>query len=568
MKIVALLPMKHCSTRVPGKNYRLFNDKPLFLWILESIQRCKSIDEIVVDTDSDVIKQHLKDKAVTVLDRPEHLRPDCSMNDVLIHDVTHVPADLYIQVHATSPLLSSETIQRAIDEFISKKHEHDSLFTVNAWKTRLYDSLCRPINHNHNILLRTQDLPVVYEENSCLYIFTAETFRCDRTRIGRRPIMFPLSRVEAVDIDTEDDFFLAECMCKRQMSEELKHNVSLSVIGTGSTKLLLTCPPMIRQIERYESVINALNLSVHYYPNCSQTLTEETLIKLVPQFTGWIIGDDPATEGVLTAGRNGQLRTAVKWGVGVDNVDFAACKKLSISVTNTPNVFGEEVSDVAIGFMLCLTRQLHHTHCEIQKGLWTKPTGMSLTNKKVCLVGFGDIGRSIARKLLAFNMHVHVSDPSFSRGTNGTIQCKDSNVRIDPNLYDVNITSLGDAANECDILIVGCALNASTNGLINASVLNMCKRGVILINVSRGKVINEPDVIALLKTQHIHAVGFDVFETEPLDATNKLREFPQNIFGSHNSSNTVEAVDAVSHTALHTIKDFLTAGNAYWEGIN
>ena len=217
-KIVALVPMRHLSERVPGKNHRLFCGKPLFSYIISSLSKCPKISTIAVDTDSPVIKAHLAEKFphVTLIDRPAHLvANEVPMNDVLLHDVGTIEADFYLQTHSTNPLLSPQTITRAIETFLEKRNAHDSLFSVTRIQVRLWDSLCRAVNHNPSILLRTQDLPPLFEENSCLYIFSRQTLEESHNRIGRRPLMFKIDRREAWDIDEEIDFELAEFLYQK-----------------------------------------------------------------------------------------------------------------------------------------------------------------------------------------------------------------------------------------------------------------------------------------------------------------------------------------------------------------
>jgi len=207
--------MRHHSERVPRKNFRDFAGHPLFQYILDSLQNCASIDEIVVDTDSSRIRKGLEEHypSVRIIDRPDHLRAGTTpMNDVLLHDVETVDADFYLQTHSTNPLLQPETIADAIDTFIDRFPEYDSLFSVTKVQTRLWDELARAVNHNPNILLRTQDLPPLYEENSCLYLFTKETLQDRHNRIGRRPYLYEIDRREAIDIDEEIDFRIAELM--------------------------------------------------------------------------------------------------------------------------------------------------------------------------------------------------------------------------------------------------------------------------------------------------------------------------------------------------------------------
>jgi CMP-N-acetylneuraminic acid synthetase len=211
--IVALVPMRHHSERVPGKNYRSFAGKPLYYYIIESLQSCPLIKEIVVDTDSLVIKEKISEvfPKIHLIDRPDHLKAGTvPMNDVLLYDVDQVDADFYLQTHSTNPLLRAETITNAVQNFLENYPMHDSLFSVTRIQTRLWDELSRPINHNPSILLRTQDLPPVYEENSCIYIFTHKTLEERHNRIGERPFMFKIDRTEAVDIDEELDFKVAE----------------------------------------------------------------------------------------------------------------------------------------------------------------------------------------------------------------------------------------------------------------------------------------------------------------------------------------------------------------------
>ena len=214
-KIVALVPMRHDSQRVKGKNYRLLAGKPLYHHILFTLLNCPEISEVVVDTDSQPIMDGIKVDypQVRIFVRPEHLRSgEISMNEVLLHDISQVEADFYLQTHSTNPLLTPGTISNAIQIMIENYPGYDSLFSVTRWQTRLWDELGRAINHNPAVLLRTQDLPPVYEENSCLYIFTRQTLQNEHNRIGERPYLFEIETREAWDIDEEIDFLMADLL--------------------------------------------------------------------------------------------------------------------------------------------------------------------------------------------------------------------------------------------------------------------------------------------------------------------------------------------------------------------
>ena len=222
-KIVALVPMRHHSQRVPGKNYRPLGGKPLFHHIIGTLLGVPEIAEILVDTDSPEVIAGLKNNfpVVRVIERPDHLRSDdIAMNEILAYDTAQLQADFYLQTHSTNPLLKAETISTAINSFISNYPSYDSLFSVTRLQTRLWDQLGRAINHNPAILLQTQDLPPVYEENSCIYIFERETLVSHRNRIGKRPLMFEINAAEAWDIDEELEFRMVEILTQVQKDFE------------------------------------------------------------------------------------------------------------------------------------------------------------------------------------------------------------------------------------------------------------------------------------------------------------------------------------------------------------
>jgi CMP-N-acetylneuraminic acid synthetase len=134
------------------------------------------------------------------------------MNDVLGHDVSVVDADYYVQTHSTNPLLRAETVQSALTEFLASRDTHDSLFTVTPLQTRFWTPDGKAINHDPSVLMRTQDLAPIMEENSCLYVFDRETLERRGNRIGDRPILFSLDPNEAWDIDEESDWVVVEAL--------------------------------------------------------------------------------------------------------------------------------------------------------------------------------------------------------------------------------------------------------------------------------------------------------------------------------------------------------------------
>lgn len=209
--ITALVPMKGHSERVPNKNIRELAGKPCFHWIMESLSESKYVKEIVINTDSEAIAEDaVKNFKVTILERPDFLLGDMvSIQPLIEYDLAQTKGEFYLQTHSTNPLLSAETIDKGIEEFFNQEI-HDALFSVTPVKTRFYWPDGRGINHDPQKLIRTQDLNPIFEENSCFYIFSKKTNETYKNRLGSKPMMFAMDRLEATDIDDWEDFLYAE----------------------------------------------------------------------------------------------------------------------------------------------------------------------------------------------------------------------------------------------------------------------------------------------------------------------------------------------------------------------
>jgi len=306
-------------------------------------------------------------------------------------------------------------------------------------------------------------------------------------------------------------------------------------------KALVTCPPMLGMIDTFLPIFEKHGVEVTA-PKVIQTLSVNELKELVPEHDGWIIGDDPATREVFSAGKAGKLKAAVKWGIGVDNVDFTACKELNIPIINTPNMFGGEVADTAVGYVIALARETYEIDRAVRKGNWPKPRGISLSEKTVALIGFGDIGKSVAKRLLAAGMKIVAYDPV---ATNT------------PELATVERAEWPQRIEEADFIVVTCALTESSHHMLNTEVFSKTKQGVRIINVGRGPIINEPSLEKALKSGKVYSAALDVFELEPLPMNSYLRTHPRCIFGSHNASNTSDAVIRTSKIAISKLMEFL-----------
>lgn len=217
-KFTALLPMKANSQRVPGKNFRLLHGRPLYRWVLDSLLSIQEIERVIINTDASQLLNDPDltfDKRVLIRERAPALRGDTvSMNKIIADDVAHDEGEYFLMTHTTNPFLQVTTIRRAMGEFMNglMSGECNSLFSVNRFQTRFYRDDATPVNHDPKELVQTQDLEPWYEENSCLYLFSRESFFGTSARIGQHPMMFETPREESLDIDTPEDWDLAEML--------------------------------------------------------------------------------------------------------------------------------------------------------------------------------------------------------------------------------------------------------------------------------------------------------------------------------------------------------------------
>lgn len=303
---------------------------------------------------------------------------------------------------------------------------------------------------------------------------------------------------------------------------------------------------MLGMIESFIPLFNSYGIDVTA-PQISQTMSEDELKLLLPEHDAWIIGDDPATRAVFAAGKSGKLKAAVKWGIGVDNVDFQACKDFGIPISNTPNMFGSEVADVAVGYVIALARETFLIDREVREGKWIKPRGISLSGKTVALIGLGDIGANTAKRLIASGMNIIAYDP----------------VATTPaDLAQIQRLNWPNNIENADFIVITCALTESSYHMIDAKILEKAKNGVRIVNVSRGPIIDESELESALQSGKVYSAALDVFEQEPLSIDSYLRKHSRCILGSHNASNTTDAVIRTSTIAIYKLIEYLSISKA------
>lgn len=308
------------------------------------------------------------------------------------------------------------------------------------------------------------------------------------------------------------------------------------------TRILVTCIQMQDCLEEFADELSELGWQVSSPAISGQQMSENELIQILPDFEGVIAGDDPFTANVLRSATC--LRAISKWGIGTDNIDHSMAAALGIKVARTPDVFGDEVADVAYAYVAGLARHLFSVDREMHKQGWPKPQGLSLRGEPASIIGLGNIGMAISRRLAISGMRVRAVDPSPRAATKATEA-------------GIELTDLEDAVSGARFLILSCPLTKDTRGLVDEKLLARLAPGAYLVNVARGPVVKQDDVIARLRSGDLAGAALDVFDVEPLDDRSPLRAIPNVVLGSHNASNARRAVLRASRTAVDNLKEML-----------
>lgn len=305
----------------------------------------------------------------------------------------------------------------------------------------------------------------------------------------------------------------------------------------SGSRVLITCRQMQNCIEEFRSAFDERGIEI-VLPEVIQQPTEDELIATIADFEGMIAGDDPITSRVLEHAK--RMRIISKWGVGTDGIDKEAARARGIEVTNTPAVFGDEVADVALAYLVMLARQLHRIDASVKAGGWFKHEGRSLHGRTLGIAGFGSVGQAVAWRARGFGMDVvahEVLDAARSAAA----------------ALAVELVDRDELFRRSDALVLCCPLTPDTHHMIEARTLGLLPDGAYLVNVARGPLVDEPALVEALRSGRLQAAALDVFEEEPLPLDSPLREFEQCVFGSHNASNATEGVLRASARAVENL---------------
>lgn len=306
--------------------------------------------------------------------------------------------------------------------------------------------------------------------------------------------------------------------------------------------ILYSAPYMIPLLPRYRPMLERLGVQL-IVPEVHERLGEADLLAYAGQFDGTICGDDHYTARVLEACAP-RLKVISKWGTGIDSIDKGAADKLGIQVRNTPNAFTLPVADTVLGYMLTFARGFPWMDLAVKSGQWEKIPGRSLSECTLGVVGVGKIGKAVIRRARAFGMKLLGSDI----------------IPIDPVFLSENLvemTSLEDLLARSDFVSLNCDLNPTSYHLMNAKTLAQLKPTAILINTSRGAVVDEPALIAALQAGKLAGAALDVFEVEPLPEDSPLTKMDNVMLASHNANSSPKAWERVHQNTIDNLLEGL-----------
>lgn len=301
-------------------------------------------------------------------------------------------------------------------------------------------------------------------------------------------------------------------------------------------RILVTTQMMIHDQERFRKVLSSFCDSIDFVMN-EQFMIEEQCLELSPIYDGWIAGDDEITSSVIDH-MLPRLKVISKWGTGIDSIESDYAESQGVLIKNSPGAFSDAVGEMAVAYLLSLTRGVVKTDLSVRRGIWPKNKYKTLIDFNVGFIGMGAIGCGAATRLASLGCNVHYSDPLVARS-------------------DYKKVPIEELFKLCDAVIITSSLNPSTNELVNKSLIALSKKGIFIINVGRGPIVVEEDLIWGLEEGIVAGAALDVYEIEPLPVSSKLLKFENVILGSHNANNTEDAVEYVHKNTIDQLKNGL-----------
>lgn len=308
-------------------------------------------------------------------------------------------------------------------------------------------------------------------------------------------------------------------------------------------RVLITAPRAHPVLDRYRDQLGAAGCAVESRVPLER-FDESELLPMVGDADALICGDDRVTDRVLAAAP--RLKVIAKWGTGIDSIDREAAARRGIAVCNTPNAFSEPVADSVLGYILLFARQLDRMSADVRGGGWTHVPLRALAECTLGIVGFGNIGKAVARRAAAFGMRLLACD----------VRPVGRDVVEE---LGVEIVALERLLAESDFVTLHADLRPENRRLMNAERMAQMRPTAVLINTARGPLVDEAALIAALQQGRLAGAALDVFETEPLPAGSVLRELPNVYLAPHNANSSAAAAERVHASTIGSVLRVLAA---------
>jgi D-3-phosphoglycerate dehydrogenase len=304
-------------------------------------------------------------------------------------------------------------------------------------------------------------------------------------------------------------------------------------------RALVTAPPILPKIFNYKNLFDKKSVEIVVPPyEVVECLYENELVELLKNIDGILCGDDKITENVLKQTK--RLKVISKWGTGIDSIDKDAAERLGINVFRVKDVFSEPVSDTVLAYILLFSRKIVEKNQIVINNKWEKTESHTLKEKSLGIIGVGHIGKVVANKALALGMKVFGNDiREISRDyvTNTGIK----------------MVELNELLEHSDFVTLHCNLNNTSFHLIGENELKIMKSESVLINTSRGEVIDQPTLELALQHNEISGAALDVFEVEPLPEESILRKMNNVFLSPHNSNGSPSVFNNVDKLSIQNL---------------
>ncbi|BDW90333.1 MULTISPECIES: phosphoglycerate dehydrogenase [Thalassospira] len=309
-------------------------------------------------------------------------------------------------------------------------------------------------------------------------------------------------------------------------------------------KVLVSAPYLLPFIEDFRPYLESQGLSL-LIPQVHERLEEEDLLPIIHDIDAVMCGDDRFTRKVFEAAKN--LKVLSKWGTGIDSLNKEIAAEFGVEVVRTPNAFSEPVADTVLAYALNFSRNIGKMNSEMRAGRWEKINGRAMNESTFGVIGVGNCGKAVLRRAKAFGAKLIGYD----------IAAIDEEFINEVGLEMVDLKTL---LSESDFVSLNPDLTESSYHLMNDERFDWMKPEAVLVNTSRGPIIDQAALVRTLEKGKLYGVGLDVFEDEPLPQTSELRKFERVMMAPHNSNSSPKAWARVHDS---TIQNMLNVLNKY-----